>query len=251
MRRHSRKRGNLRPFYIWHRRIGLLAGFFVLILSLTGLALNHTESLRLDERYVSVSWLLNWYGIGPPDVTTSFATGESWVALVEDQLYLDDRRVPGTYTEISGAALIGGTVIIVADGDALVLTTEGEFIERLSQVNGVPAGIEKIGAGEDQAVIVSAAHGLFRSKGELIAWVPALQDPKGVDWSSSAPAPQELTERLRRDYQSHILPLERVLLDLHSGRIVGGAGVILMDLAAIILILLIATGGWIWVKRFG
>jgi uncharacterized iron-regulated membrane protein len=60
-----------------------------------------------------------------------------------------------------------------------------------------------------------------------------------------------LTERLRSDYQSRILPLERVLLDLHSGRIAGGAGVILMDLAAIILIFLIATGGWIWIKRFG
>ena len=251
MRRHSRKRGNLRSFYIWHRRIGLLAGLFVLILSLTGIALNHTEMLRLDERHVSSSWLLSWYGIAPPEVTTGFEAGQSWVTLVEDQLYLDDRRLPGTYTEVSGVVLIGGTVIVVADGDALVLTTEGEFIERLGLINGVPAGIEQIGTGADKALLVSAAQGLFRSNGELTAWDPVDQGHEGIAWSSPALPPTELAERLRRDYRSNILPLERVLLDLHSGRIAGGAGVILMDLAAIILILLVVTGGWIWIKRFG
>ena len=251
MRRHSRKRGNLRSFYIWHRRIGLLAGLFVLILSLTGIALNHTEALRLDDRHVSATWLLNWYGIGPPDELISFETGESWVTLVEDQLYMDERRLPGTYTEISGAVLMGETVVVVADGDALVLSPAGEFIERLGLINGIPAGVEKIGVGKDKALTVSAVHGLFRSDAELISWEPAAPGIDGVVWSSPTSAPRELTERLRSDYQSHILPLERVLLDLHSGRIAGGAGVILMDLAAIILMLLIVTGGWIWAKRFG
>jgi hypothetical protein len=251
MRRHSRKRGNLRPLYIWHRRLGLMAGVFVLILCLTGLALNHTEALRLDERHVSSTWLLGWYGISPPVVTESFAVGDSWVSLVEDRVYLGQHALPGRFSQLAGAVALGGTIIVIADGDALVLTETGSFIERLGRINGVPAGIRQIGVEQGDGLVVSAANGQYRSQVELLDWRPGEQGGGEVAWSVAQAVPTELAGQLSRHYQSKILPLERVLLDIHSGRIAGGAGVLLMDLAAILLVLLAVSGGWIWIKRFG
>ena len=46
----------------WHGRLGITAAFLFLILLATGIALNHTERLALDERYIGTEWLLDWYG---------------------------------------------------------------------------------------------------------------------------------------------------------------------------------------------
>ena len=45
------------------------------------------------------------------------------------------------------------------------------------------------------------------------------------------------------------LPVERVLLDLHSGRIFGKPGVYVVDAAAILFLVLAASGVWLWGKR--
>ncbi|MDP3677938.1 MAG: hypothetical protein Q8R23_02450, partial [Methylotenera sp.] len=44
------------------------------------------------------------------------------------------------------------------------------------------------------------------------------------------------------------LPLERIVLDLHSGRIFGRYGPLLMDVAALVLIVLSFSGVWIYLR---
>ena len=56
---HSRFRRN-------HRFAGGTLVAFVLFLSLTGIALNHSTDLGLDRRYVTWNWLLDAYGMGLP-----------------------------------------------------------------------------------------------------------------------------------------------------------------------------------------
>ena len=57
---------------------------------------------------------------------------------------------------------------------------------------------------------------------------------------------QYLETRDAKDYLANILTLERVLLDLHSGRIMGAVGPWIMDAAAILLLVLALTGIWMW-----
>ncbi len=40
-----------------HRYFGLTAALFVVVLAVTGILLNHTESPRLKDRYLTQSWL--------------------------------------------------------------------------------------------------------------------------------------------------------------------------------------------------
>jgi uncharacterized iron-regulated membrane protein len=52
-------------------------------------------------------------------------------------------------------------------------------------------------------------------------------------------------------YRRGGLPLERVILDLHSGRIVGDWGVYVVDGAALLFLALVITGMWRRDDRLG
>ena len=55
--------------------------------------------------------------------------------------------------------------------------------------------------------------------------------------------------RMLRMYRGRGLSMEKLILDVHSGRILGRFGVILVDLAAVLFLLLSITGTWIWIRR--
>ena len=63
--------------------------------------------------------------------------------------------------------------------------------------------------------------------------------------------PQEQLAILQELYRGRGLSLERVILDLHSGKILTRVGPILMDAAGIILIALSVIGLFMWAGRNG
>ena len=46
-----------------------------------------------------------------------------------------------------------------------------------------------------------------------------------------------------------LISWERLLLDIHSGRVLGSLGVVLVDLMALLFMLMAASGVWIWSRR--
>ena len=248
MSRRRRHRLKLKSFYVWHRYMGVVAALFAVVLSVSGLALNHTDALRLDSRFTNVGWLLDWYGIDGPETAESYALADHWITLLGDRLYLDETPLPGRFSELTGAVALPELLLVVADGDALVLTSEGELVERLGRQNGVPAGIAEVGLRAGR-VLVRGAHGLYTSDDALLDWHHTQADNDPVHWSRKADLPAGRLQTLRNHYRSHILPLERVMLDLHSGRILGTWGPWLMDATAVLLIALALTGTWIWLTR--
>ena len=50
----------------WHRTLGVWAAFFLIFLSVTGIALNHTERLSLAHQPITNTLLLDHYGINSP-----------------------------------------------------------------------------------------------------------------------------------------------------------------------------------------
>lgn len=249
-RNRRRRRFKLRSSYVWHRYLGVSAALFVLVLAASGLALNHTEELRLDERHVASQALLAWYGIAAPEPSGSYAADGHTITQVGERLFLDTSPLPGEYHELAGVVAAPGVLIVVADGDALLLTPDGELIERLSGEDGVPAGIQAVGMNSDAGgVVVRASHGLYRPDEALLSWSHTGLESRSVRWSQPIPTPPALASELKQAYLGHTLPLERVVLDLHSGRILGTWGPWIMDAAAAVLLVLAASGTWMWLRR--
>ena len=236
-------------FWTWHRRVGIVAALLVLVLSITGIALNHTERLRLDERHVRWGWLLDWYGIEIPRDAVSFPLEPGRISLLGDRLYLDAKVLPGLFGELTGAVGLNGMVAAVVDGDVLLLTRGGDIVDRLGGENGVPVGIDGVGHAPGAPMIIRAAGDLYTTDEEMLSWSRSEASTDEVTWSESDPLDDDMLMAIREDYRGRILPVERVLLDLHSGRIFGFLGPWVMDAAAVLLILLALTGSWLWLGR--
>jgi hypothetical protein len=230
----------------WHRRLGLTASAVVLILAVTGIALNHTDALGLDERHVRAPWLLSWYGIEAPLDATAFELAEGRVTRLGERLYFAGRAVEQDVGRVAGAVSMDGLVVLAVDGDLLVLTAEGDRVERLGREDGVPAGIVRLGLDAEGQMMVDASHGLYRADPQLLSWGHAAGVPGTIRWAAPAEPDEASLDELRQDYLGNILTLERVLLDLHSGRILGTVGPWVMDAAAILLLVLALTGIWMW-----
>jgi hypothetical protein len=138
--------------------------------------------------------------------------------------------------------------IIIASRDHLtLLSTDGGLIESIGSAGGVPAGMKTIGTTTDGAIAIKAAHGYYLTDDSFLEW--AETDAVDATWSVISDTPPALTRALQTAYRGNGLPLERVVLDLHSGRILGNVGVLLVDAAAIVFLLLAFSGIWLWSRR--
>lgn len=230
----------------WHRKVGITAAFFVMLLVVTGLLLNHTNNLNLQNIFVQSEKLLEWYNIQPEGQIKSFRVNQHWLTQIDGRLYFDQIELADHIEELYGTVRISDGFVVALDGSLLILTQSGELVERLSGSEGVPAGIKLIGLSEVGNIVIKAAHGDYIADLDTTEW----QEQEGlvVNWSIPDEIPEKLSEQLLTLYRGKGLPLERVIIDIHSGRVLGLAGVLLVDFMALLFLLLAMSGVWMWYK---
>jgi hypothetical protein len=240
----------LRPLLSLHRTLGLISALFVLLLAITGLLLQHTSLLRLDSRYLRSDFWLGLYGLEVPSVTTAFLAGDHSAALLEDSLYFDLRPVADSVTRLAGLVEIQSLFVLATASELLLLTAEGETVEVLSSLHGVPQSMERLGrTSGGELVIDSQGQTILVDLDELIFEVSAATNSLSPSWSQPVVLTPALQVRLASAYGDRMINLERLVLDLHSGRLIGSWGVVLMDLMALLFMTMAITGLWIWSKR--
>ena len=139
--------------------------------------------------------------------------------------------------------------MVAVDHSVFLFTPQGELVERLGGVDGVPSGMRSLGIDGFGSLVVDGAHAMYQPGTDFLEWTHWEGDAKTIEWKQPAPLPDPLYRALVEHYRGEVLPVERVLLDLHSGRIFGRYGVWVMDAAAVLLILLPVTGIWMWLRR--
>ena len=236
----------------WHRYLGLSVIFFVILLSVTGILLNHTEELQLNKRYVQSEWILQLYGIETPKIEAAFLLetqdGDSWLSAINNKLYFDQKVISGSYDNLQGAvAILDGFIVVLVGEKILLLMPDGELVEELSPSQGLPAGITALGLSDEQQLRVQTASGLYKPDNDFISWdkLPDNAGQNQIRWILPQSPPVSLQQALTA--QAQILPIERLLLDLHSGRLLS---VYFMDVVAILLIILAITGFFLWLRRW-
>jgi len=244
----SSKRGAIqRSLRSWHRTVGVVSALFVALLAVTGLLLNHSPQLQLGKRYVQMPLLLDLYHIELPEETTSFRVGDAWVSQVGERLYLNSIEVADFADTLIGTVKLDDTIVIGVPNQLLFLNVEGRLVEKLGDADGVPADMRRLGLTPSGELAIEAAHGTYIADLERLGWRHT--DAAAASWAQTAPLPPAFRERLARAYRGRGLPLERVLLDVHSGRIIGTWGVYLVDAMAVLFVILAATGFWMWMRR--
>ena len=226
---------------IWHRRLGLTSLALVVILALTGLALNHTDALKLDERPISSRALLGWYGLKPVERPQSYAAAGRYVSYAGGSVYLDDQVITESPEPIIGA-IPSASGIVFATSSSLTLIDSDDLVAKRLDASQLPGAIRAIAPLQTGGVVIRTPDAVYSSK-SLDHWQPMQGQ---ATWSQAAPLPAQFSETLMQGFRDQSLPLSRVLLDLHSGRFFGFWGPLLMDTAAIFLVLLSLSGFYNW-----
>ena len=229
---------------VWHRRLGIFSAAVLVVVVVTGIPLNHVETLGLDRKTIDNEALLQWYGMEPEDAPIGYEVGSGWLIWFGGALFLNDRRLEESATEVVGAVAVGELLHVAARHEMLVLLNDGSLVERVPGA-ALPGPIEAIGLSEDDRATLQTPSGRFSATADLVEWT---QTAAPVEWSRPAQPPRELETRLVESHRGDGLPWSRLLLDIHSGRILGAWGPYLIDAAAFALMLLVGTGIFNWLR---
>jgi len=230
-----------------HRSLGAGTAVFIIFMVLSGLAINHSNGLGLDQRHVSQPLVLNWYGLGEPEHIRSFALGNDRLSFAGSQLYLNGNSIPGVSNGV-GAVSAHNMLIVAGSEELLLLDPDGTLIERLPWGPPGAGPIESIGLIADSIVVVKSVGQLWLADADLLNWQPAEETITNATWAFSEPTPGALREAITRHYRGDGLSLEHVLLDLHSGRIFGSIGILVYDLLALAVAFLAISGLIFWLR---
>jgi hypothetical protein len=230
----------------WHRRLGLLVAVFALLLAVTGIVLNHTPELGLDRRFVDWPWLTRAYGDASTD-QPAFQLGERWLSRSADgRVYLDTREVASCSGELVGAVAANELVYAACARELLLITFAGELVESISGSTGLPAPLTGIGVAGTE-VVVQATGRWWLADLELADFSAPAPGGEIISQLASARLPAEVREGIPAP--AAWLTWERLLLDVHSGRVLGRLGVLWMDLMAVLLCGLALSGIAMWWLR--
>jgi hypothetical protein len=233
----------------WHRRIGVLLAVFVVNLVATGIAINHSSGLSLNERHVDQAWLLSLYGINAAE-QRSFLVGEHYLSQAGDSgLYFDQQALLRCDGALLGAVALANEIYALCEGRLLVFSREVALLDDISSAYGLPEGLENL-AEKNGRLYLRDRHRVYQYDPLALQFTIA-DEPPGTRWAQVSVPTVELDSFLQQRHRGKGPSWERVLLDLHSGRLFGDIGVWVVDLAAIALLLIALSGVWVWVTKPG
>jgi len=228
----------------WHKKFGIYISLFVILLAISGIALNHSEELKLNTTYVKMGWLMDLYQINPKSEPIGYFLSNNWITKIDGHIYFNNKKIVDNTNKLIGVVNTNDTYTVAYDDKIILLTVEGEILESLGGAEGVPAGMKAIGNDEKNNIVIQSAHGYYRVNLDTLQWdeYSFLE----ANWSSASEITEPFKTNILEQYRGTGLTIERVLLDLHSGRIIGGWGIYLVDIIALLFIIIAITGIWMW-----
>ncbi len=230
----------------WHRRIGLLASTFIVFLVVTGIVIQHSDELGLPTKFLTNTWLLNYYGIQPNPIVT-YQLNNQTVSHAGEHLYLSGKPITDDVEKLFGA-VIQNDQIIIAISDSLIITDfQGNLIDQITKLDGLSESPLGIAISAKGTTVVRGGTKYWESTNDLFNWQEySGPHPQWVAPSITLPALRQVIETYDMGQQ---ISLERFLLDAHSGRVFGKYGIYVIDAAAILLLILALTGIRLWSVR--
>jgi hypothetical protein len=228
-----------KKIYVWHKKAGVYAMLFLVMLAVTGVMLNRAELLGLKDVVVDNPAVLRLYGMQPKGDVTSFAVGANYISSVDNAVYYGDKKIGTLDGTMIGAVKTKKFIVVATATQLHVFSTKGEAVEKIG-AEALPAGsINAIGV-KESATLLKTQEGIFEFDADMVNWKKVAP----TDFIAAAPTklPTAAEKILLKNYRGEGLPLDRVILDIHSGRFFGKHGPLVMDLSALALIFLALTG---------
>jgi len=196
---------------IVHRYLGIMLVFFVLLLSITGSLLQHAEDFNLRNKYASSSVVKYFYKIKPCSVL-SYKVDDNWLSKCDASLYFNDKKISNNISNniINSVIKKGSLYNIDYDNHIVTVNKYGEIIK----------------------LIHKEKNSIYKKDNLLLIKI----------------APANIRKNIEENSINKTITYERIIVDLHTGRIFGFIGITIIDLVTIGFILLSMTGTISWLK---
>jgi hypothetical protein len=245
MTRHLRKKTNRqlpRLFYRWHRRIGASAALFLVWIVISGWLLNHSDSLMLAQNDIHSPALAHWYNLNYQKPTQGFTHNQHWLINSDETLLLDAKKINAPFAHAIGLAVNETLIAIANPHEILLLDEQLAIIDKLNDSSLPIKNIVKIGSGCKGIVISDNQQNFSTSDG--LDW-QTCNEP--IVWSQTA----ALNAHQIAQAEPQIVPaisVEKVIVDLHTGRFFGRYGAYVVDAVGLCLLLLALSGLWLFFR---
>lgn len=224
-----------RFLWVWHRRLGLVAALFLVWLSVSGVLLNHTSAVGLSKSILPATIAPAVFPIQQyPHYQSQHRLGE--FTQFRHTLYLDKRSVSHCEGGFYGVSRFDQEYWAACGQQLIVLDAHGLYVESVDSIFGLPTPVEKIGVC-GSGLCIQTLGKKYRLGRNRTDWSVHTGE---VLWEN------DVSNELRYDLDPSIHNWERLILEAHSGRIFGNAGVMVFDLIALFCILLAFSGCYVW-----
>ena len=235
--RKKRPKGGLRR---WHRSIGAVFALPLLWLMVSGLLLQHQDTLGLDQKMVKSASLLKLYDQIPDADPVTTSVGRFMVAGWGGMLFVDDRILEESGTLI-GAVARPGELVIATTGELFVYDAQGEYLDRLGEESLPAVPVERIGLDESHRVHLQTSAGHHVLGRDFLNFETAPGEG-AVAWNTVEVGREEKASLQETLVENAGFTWSRVITDLHSGSLLGKVGRFLVDLTGIAVIVLTLLG---------
>jgi hypothetical protein len=218
----------------------------LVFLSFTGILLNHSPAAGLSKRILSSEWLLDWYGFETVALS-GFKVGKQWISHPGyRELYIDGQPVAACAPPLLSAARTDSFLIALCKDELVILSFNGELVEKINMLSGLPEYTTNMKYFNNTLFI--------QSHNKILSLDPDTLKVKPSEliiesWPLPSSLPSTIIEKLKQNSQLPGISLETVILDLHSGRFFGGAGVLFVDFMGLLTVFLAMTGTYVWLMK--
>lgn len=237
----------------WHARMGVIAASFVLLLAFTGLCINHVSSWGFDTKALRSPGLLAFYGMAEVDTIVSYPLADAYISESNGQLFHQAKEIDSCEGSLVGAlelSLKTAPLIVVAcEQELLLFSPAFQLIEKVGAAFGLPVAVQRIALADDE-LFIDTSSGHYVADLNALSWTAVEEGdtPRSSQWSEAGQVPETLRLALAESIDREDITYERLLLDIHSGRILGEWGIYLVDAMALLFMLLAISGLVLWRK---
>ncbi|WOH36928.1 PepSY-associated TM helix domain-containing protein [Thalassotalea fonticola] len=230
----------------WHRKTGIFAALLLIFLSISGIALNHTEGFKLGHIAITNQWLLQHYGIKDPSNTRYFQNKQFSVS--DGYIFNGDILLQAGSESVIAIGRYSDFYLVLSQNTLALYDDTNALVDQITASDGLPIGIKAMIINTNKSTItLKSQTGYYQSGQNLLDWqkVDFITEPS---WIKSDQVSSADIDAAKLRYKSQFLSLERIVLDAHSGRIFGDFMVLFMDIVALATIILSLSGLYIWIR---
>lgn len=216
----------------------MLAAIPLVWVLITGFLLNHSEDFGLEEKRITSSLVLKFYGMTPKGEPVVYQASTVDLVHWDGVNFLNNKTIDLT-GEPLGVASVNGDIVVASPDSVSIFDQSGLLLETLDELS-LPS-LPLFGVGE--------AEGEVALKNQESWWRP---DQDWLEFSKTKTAEMSVasTDRVSDEQRALLtaawsgggLPASRVILDLHAGHFFGDAAKYFYDLVTVCTLWLIGTG---------